>query len=526
MKRSLYALALLGILGLSPVARADYCSGVPTGQSVTDTQLMNCVNRIPGSGTGSVTSVGLSSSGSITITGSPITTSGTLTADLASVSCATLPALIGDIATSAGSCTTAIQAGAVDLTDFANIAANSLLGNATGSPAAPTALTALPFTVPVTSGGTGIATATLGDLRYGSGTNTLAAFAGNTTTVQQFLSQTGNGTVSAAPVWFTLPPMLWPTAVDVTSFGIGTSALSQLTATPGSYYDTAVGVGAMAGVMTTGAIHGTAVGWNALHAETTGGNNTAVGYGALLVNTTGAANTAVGASALSANLIAAGGTAVGYSALSAATGLTNTALGYQAGKTITTGTNNLILGENVASTTLTTGGSNVLIGNSANCTSDAAGTGDEVKICTSSTGLLTITGGATPSTSAATFAGSLTATGALTASGGLVSLSIPIGTATFAVGTNVTSVVCATGYSCNNTRGTLTIVGGTATTGTIAVVSFSAALSVAPSCVASMNGGATVFDIGNSAPSTTAFNITAGVTVVGATFTVNYVCQP
>jgi hypothetical protein len=105
-------------------------------------------------------------------------------------------------------------------------------------------------------------------------------------------------------------------------------------------------------------------------------------------------------------------------------------------------------------------------------------------------------------------------------------LSIPTGTATFAVGSGVTSVVCASGFSCNNSRGTLTIVGGTATTGTVATVSFSAALSAAPACFASMNGGSTLFSIGNSAPTTAAFNITAGISVIGATFNVNYSCQP
>lgn len=105
-------------------------------------------------------------------------------------------------------------------------------------------------------------------------------------------------------------------------------------------------------------------------------------------------------------------------------------------------------------------------------------------------------------------------------------LSIPTGTATFAAGSGVTSVVCASGFSCNNTRGTLTIVGGTATTGTIATVSFSATLSAAPACFASENGGSTNFGIGNSAPTTTAFNITSAISVLGVTFNVNYQCQP
>lgn len=109
---------------------------------------------------------------------------------------------------------------------------------------------------------------------------------------------------------------------------------------------------------------------------------------------------------------------------------------------------------------------------------------------------------------------------------GVKPLSLPTGTATFSAGSGVTSVVCASGFSCNNTRGTLTIVGGTATTGTIATVTFSAALSAAPQAFVGQNGGTSLFDIGNSAPTTTAFNITSGVTVLGATFNVNYQVQP
>lgn len=105
-------------------------------------------------------------------------------------------------------------------------------------------------------------------------------------------------------------------------------------------------------------------------------------------------------------------------------------------------------------------------------------------------------------------------------------LSSAVGTATYTVGSGVTSVVCTSGYLCNNTRGTLTIVGGTATTGTIATVNFSTTLSAAPACFADMNGGGTLFNIGNSAPTTGAFNITAAISVIGATFNVNYWCQP
>ncbi len=41
----------------------------------------------------------------------------------------------------------------------------------------------------------------LGDLIYGSGADTAAALAGNITATKKFLNQTGNGSISAAPVW-------------------------------------------------------------------------------------------------------------------------------------------------------------------------------------------------------------------------------------------------------------------------------------------------------------------------------------
>ena len=55
-----------------------------------------------------------------------------------------------------------------------------------------------------TQGGTNITSYTLGDTLYASATNTLSKLAGNTTTTQKFLAQTGTGSASAAPVWTTL----------------------------------------------------------------------------------------------------------------------------------------------------------------------------------------------------------------------------------------------------------------------------------------------------------------------------------
>jgi len=69
--------------------------------------------------------------------------------------------------------------------------------------------------VGITYGGTGATTkaagfnalspvTTLGDLVYGDGANSNTRLAGNTSTTKQFLTQTGTGTVSAAPAWAAL----------------------------------------------------------------------------------------------------------------------------------------------------------------------------------------------------------------------------------------------------------------------------------------------------------------------------------
>lgn len=55
-----------------------------------------------------------------------------------------------------------------------------------------------------TRGGTAQSSYTLGDTLYASAANTLSKLAGNITAVKQYLSQTGDGVNSAAPVWATI----------------------------------------------------------------------------------------------------------------------------------------------------------------------------------------------------------------------------------------------------------------------------------------------------------------------------------
>lgn len=69
-----------------------------------------------------------------------------------------------------------------------------------------------------TSGGTGLSSYTLGDTIYASAANVLSKLAGNITTARQFLSQTGTGAVSSAPVWAGLLAADIPVTLSATTF--------------------------------------------------------------------------------------------------------------------------------------------------------------------------------------------------------------------------------------------------------------------------------------------------------------------
>lgn len=85
--------------------------------------------------------------------------------------------------------------------------------------------------VKTTQGGTNIKTYTLGDTLYSSATNTLSKLSGNTTTTKKFLSQTGTGSVSAAPSWETLDPSDINTQYGSFYFDYSTTLTSSITNT-------------------------------------------------------------------------------------------------------------------------------------------------------------------------------------------------------------------------------------------------------------------------------------------------------
>jgi len=89
-------------------------------------------------------------------------------------------------------------------------------------------------TVGATSGGTSQSTYTLGDTLYASATNVLSKLTGNTTAVKQYLSQTGTGSVSAAPAWATI------SGADVTGAALTKTDDTNVTLTLGGTPATAL----------------------------------------------------------------------------------------------------------------------------------------------------------------------------------------------------------------------------------------------------------------------------------------------
>jgi hypothetical protein len=119
--------------------------------------------------------------------------------------------------------------------------------------------------------------------------------------------------------------------------------VNALTANSTGAFNVAVGYQTLAA--NTIGFDNTAIGYNALAVNTTGSDNTAIGYNALIANAIGTSfNTAIGSTTLVANTTGSQNTAVGYRALAAnITGTNNIALGYQAGAVLTTGSGNIYI---------------------------------------------------------------------------------------------------------------------------------------------------------------------------------------
>lgn len=168
-------------------------------------------------GSGTVTSVGITPpAAGITVSNSPITSSGNMTLALAN-DLAAVEGLGGTgfavrTATNTWATRALIAGTGISLTNFDGTGGNPTITNSgvtsafgrTGAVVATSgdySFSLISGTASATQGGTGQTTYALGDIIYSSATNTLSKLPGNTTTAKQYLSQTGTGTVSSAPAW-------------------------------------------------------------------------------------------------------------------------------------------------------------------------------------------------------------------------------------------------------------------------------------------------------------------------------------
>jgi len=225
----------------------------------------------PGGGTGSgtVTSVALTMPNIFSVTGSPITASGTLAASLATQSAnrlfagpatgsAATPTFRALVATDIpdlsavyqplitdGSLTIARTSGlqaALDAKLSTTAAASAYqplsnnlttLSSGLGAGFIPQLVTwdgttyaRLNGALSTGLGGTGLQTYAIGDMLYVNPTGSMARLAGNTSTTKKFLSMTGNGTSALDPVWGTIQ------AADVPTLNQSTTGSAATLTTP------------------------------------------------------------------------------------------------------------------------------------------------------------------------------------------------------------------------------------------------------------------------------------------------------
>ena len=199
----------------------------------------------------------------------------------------------------------------------------------------------------------------------------------------QLATSIGSAAFSATPIAASGAAQvpIGPTAVSPAATTVRTSARgpSPLTVIedPGYPYRTAIGFQALF-ANTTGSSN-TASGYRALHSNTQGDFNTANGYGVLFSNTFGYSNTGIGVQALSSNTTGAFNTASGSIALTSnTTGEGNTASGAGALFSNTTGNLNTASGlsalvSNTTGFSNTANGSRVLYSNTTGYENTASG---------------------------------------------------------------------------------------------------------------------------------------------------------
>lgn len=355
------------------------------------------------SNTGTVTSVAATAGTGISISGSPITTSGTLTVtntapdqvvSLTQGGTTTITGTYPSFTISsadqfAGTVTSVGGTGTVNgitLTGTVTTSGNLTLG---GTLSGVNLTTQVTGTLPVANGGTGNTTAqaemnrvagtvTSGQYLRGNGTNvvmstiqaadvptlnqnTTGTAANVTGTVAVANGGTGSTTLTANNVLLGNGTSAVQVVAPSTSGNVLTSNGSTWVSSPasGGSSATPTALGTVFGRTQSATPFNTSIGYNALNSITTGINNTALGFEAGFNSTSASDSVAIGYRAAYSST-SDGSVAIGYEAMFSATTNGGLAIGGRALRN-TTGARNIGIGEE-AGKNLTTGESNICIG--------------------------------------------------------------------------------------------------------------------------------------------------------------------
>ena len=219
-----------GGTGLTSIGTADQVLGVAhtggaleyktltAGANVTITDAAGQITiASSGTGGGTVNSVGLSTPSWLTVTGSPITGSGTLAVT------ATTGVTANQVLATPNGSSGALAVRALVAADIPSLPASQItsgqLGVANGGTGQATQAAAFNALSPITA---------LGDIIYGSGVNAATNLAGNITRLPKALLQTGTGSASACPIWTPVPLVVWRQTAAGTAVANSTALTSIL----------------------------------------------------------------------------------------------------------------------------------------------------------------------------------------------------------------------------------------------------------------------------------------------------------